>query len=232
MQATCDVVPAGQPAWNAYVPLAAQPMYYPIIRCFEPCIIYTYSYAHNTAMEIGISRQELGDAFYMTGLQVEDRTGWMRACSYKDMRSHHQHTSLSPSHLHCDAGVRPSLPLHLGNQMLRGRVFCRGRLYSAGVRILLARSSAFVHLNFCSLVFTSADARTMQMLQVAQNAGIRFICNVLYRGHLTEHRRRMGFLRPATRTRLQYLILLHIDVYRGWSPALLDTLHLVSRDEF
>lgn len=85
----------------------------------------------------------------------------------------------------------------------------RGAL-SPGVRRMLAGSLALVHLDFCTSIFTSADARTMKMLQVAQNACIRYICDVPRFGHVSEFRRRLAFLRPADRTRLKCLVSLHM----------------------
>lgn len=97
---------------------------------------------------------------------------------------------------------------------------------------MLARSLSMVHLDYCSSGFTSADVRTVRMLQMAQNACARIICHVPRNGHVTEHRWRLSFLSPAIRISLQCLILLHGMVYHSWSPALLSTLNLVSGDAF
>lgn len=99
-------------------------------------------------------------------------------------------------------------------------------------QLILDRSLALVHLDYCSSVLRNADARTLRMLQVAQNACVRFICNVPRASYFTEHRPLLGFLTLAARMRLQCLILLHGMVYRSWPPALLKTLHLVSGDAF
>lgn len=107
----------------------------------------------------------------------------------------------------------------------------RGAL-DTGVRLMLARSLALVHLDYCSSVLTSADARTMERLQVAQNCCIRFICEIPRHGHVTEHRKRLALLRPRTRVRLKCLILFHRLVYANWPPALLSTISLVSGDQF
>ena len=62
------------------------------------------------------------------------------------------------------------------------------RALSSRVHLLLVRSLAAVHLDYCNLVFSGADARTVHMLQVAQNACVRFICDLPWGSHVSDSR--------------------------------------------
>ena len=59
-------------------------------------------------------------------------------------------------------------------------------------RLMLARSVCAVHLDYCAAVFSGLDGGTSKMLQVSLNSCIRFICNLPWRSHVSEYRRRIG----------------------------------------
>ena len=60
------------------------------------------------------------------------------------------------------------------------------RALSFDVRTMLVRSLSAVHLDYCSMVFSGADARTSHMLQVAQNACTRFVLDIPWSQHVSE----------------------------------------------
>lgn len=100
------------------------------------------------------------------------------------------------------------------------------------VRVLLIRSLATVHLDYRSVIFSGADARTAGLLQVAQNACIRFIVDLPWGSHVSDSRRRLGFLTVMNRRRFKSLVLFHRLIYDRWPPALVDTIRPVSGDNF
>ena len=106
------------------------------------------------------------------------------------------------------------------------------RALSPRVRLLLVRSLAAVHLDYCDLVFSGADARTTHMLQVAQNASIRFIDSLPWGSHVSASRRRLGFLTATDKRRYKSLILFHRLIHDGRPSALVDTIRPLSGDDF
>lgn len=70
------------------------------------------------------------------------------------------------------------------------------------------------------------------MIQVAQNACIRFISDLGLRDRISETQLRLGILRQRDKMRVKCLLFLHRLIYQSWMPSLLSTLHLVSNAEF
>lgn len=97
---------------------------------------------------------------------------------------------------------------------------------------MLLRSLALVHLDYCSTVFAEADARTMNFIQVARNACVRFIMGLPRQSSVGAHRRALKFLRPEDAVKIKTLVLLYWVVCRSLPFTLADTLALGSCDEF
>lgn len=94
-------------------------------------------------------------------------------------------------------------------------------------RVLLVRSLSLVHLDYCSSVLCTADSRTSSMLQVAQNACVRFAMDLPRRASVTPERAKMGLLDAADRRLYFSLVILFKVVHQGFPAALAQTLRLV-----
>ena len=124
-------------------------------------------------------------------------------------------------------------------RMLTGRCYSAlrtlARLRSAltiSARILLVRSLALVHLQYCNTVLTGADQRTMSFLRVAQNSCVRFIYNLPRRSPVSPSRRLLGLLRPSDSVRVRSLSLLHTVVHHHRPLGLAETLSLTPGSTF
>lgn len=81
------------------------------------------------------------------------------------------------------------------------------RALSLEARTLLVRSLSLVHLDYCSIVLSGVDFRCIRLLEVAQNACVRFITHLPWSSHVSEARRPIGFLSVTNRRRFKSLVL-------------------------
>lgn len=108
---------------------------------------------------------------------------------------------------------------------LRSIAHLRSSLTEA-TRLLLVRSLAAVHLDYCAAVLSVCDAETSRMLQVSLNSCVRYICNLSWRSHVSESRRRIGFLTAEARRKYLSLVLFFKVAYLRHPAALVETLSL------
>ena len=88
------------------------------------------------------------------------------------------------------------------------------------VKLMLTKSLAAVHLDYCAGIFSGLDSSASRQLQVLLNSCVRFITNLPWRSHVTESRRRLGFLTADARRKFLSLVMLYqVARLRWWLPS-------------
>lgn len=101
------------------------------------------------------------------------------------------------------------------------------RALDVQTRKLLVRSLCTVHLDYCSAVYSTLDARTAMPLNTSLNACVRFIVNVPRFLSVSPFRKNLGFLSTANRRLYFALIILFKLITSNFPPSLSHTVSLV-----
>lgn len=97
-------------------------------------------------------------------------------------------------------------------------------------KLHLAKSLIYPHIDYCSQVYYAFLPKYNKLkIQRIQNAGMRFVCNLSYRDHISPHLKRLK--EPEMRERLEYLyVMLLYKIFKNKIPIYLIKL-IINRSQ-